>query len=136
MAYKTTLLWEETVYPISFVTYVQCAAFHKYVRIYSSIYCINNRLAFFSFFLQKKNNYVSVQSGMLLAPIRSPHQDMYLTNQFAAVGYVSRTDQIVALGYVSRTNRIAAFGYLTPITAFGYCFLANDIIDEGAVHKE
>ena len=61
---------------------------------------------------------------------------MYLTNQFAAVGYVSRTDQIVALGYVSRTDRIAAFGYLTPITAFGYCFLANDIIDEGAVHKE
>ena len=45
---------------------------------------------------------------------------MYLTNQVAAVGYVSRTDQIVALGYVSRTNRIAAFGYLTPITAFGY----------------
>ena len=61
---------------------------------------------------------------------------MYLTNQVAAVGYVSRTDQIVALGYVSRTNRIAAFGYLTPIIAFGYCFLANDIIDEGAVHKE
>ena len=61
---------------------------------------------------------------------------MYLTNQVAAVGYVSRTDQIVALGYVSRTNRIAAFGYLTPITAFGYCFLASDIIDEGAVHKE
>ena len=59
-----------------------------------------------------------------------------ITNQVAAVGYVSRTDQIVALGYVSRTNRIAAFGYLTPITAFGYCFLANDIIDEGAVHKE
>ena len=61
---------------------------------------------------------------------------MYLTNQVAAVGYVSRTDQIVALWYVSRTNRIAAFGYLTPIAAFGYCFLANDIIDEGAVHKE
>ena len=102
MAYKTTLLWEETVYPISFVTYVQCAAFHKYVRIYSSIYCINNRLAFFSFFLQKKNNSMLVcrvvccshqsdrriricislirspQQGMYLAPIRLSHQGMYL----------------------------------------------------------
>ena len=50
------------------------------------------------------------------------------TNQIAALGYVSRTNQIAALGYVSRTNHIIAFEYPAPITAFGYCFLLNDVM--------
>ena len=61
---------------------------------------------------------------MLLAPIRSPHYG------------TSRINQIAALGYVSRTNHIIAFEYLAPITVFGYCFLVNDVMDYGAVHKE
>ena len=52
------------------------------------------------------------------------------TNQIAALGYVSRTNQIAALGYVSRTNHIIAFEYPAPITAFGYCFLVNDVMDQ------
>ena len=54
---------------------------------------------------------------MLLAPIK--------------LGYVSRTNQIAALEYVSRTNHITAFGYHAPITAFGYCFLVNDVMGLG-----
>ena len=63
--------------------------------------------------------------------------------QIAALGYVSRTDQITTLGYVSRTNRIAALEYvsrtnhitayrcLASITAFGYCFLINYVMESG-----
>ena len=42
--------------------------------------------------------------------------------------HVSLTNQIAALGFLSRTNHITAFGYLVPITALGYCFLANDFM--------
>ena len=45
-------------------------------------------------------------------------------------------NQIAALGYVSRTNHIIAFEYPKPITAFGRCFHVNDVMDQGAVHKE
>ena len=45
--------------------------------------------------------------------------------------YVIRTNQIAALGYVSHTNHITAFGYIAPITAFGYCFLVNDVMELG-----
>ena len=40
---------------------------------------------------------------------------------------------IVALGYVSRVSHITfwEFGYLAPITVFGYCFLANDVMVGG-----
>ena len=40
---------------------------------------------------------------------------------------------IVALGYVSRVSHITfwEFGYLAPITVFGYCFLANDVMGGG-----
>ena len=44
--------------------------------------------------------------------------------------YLSRTNQIAALGYVSRTNHIITFEYPAPITAFGYCFLVNDVMDQ------
>ena len=66
---------------------------------------------FFFFFLKRIEWYVS------------------RTNQTATLGYVSRTNQVAALGYVPRTNHIPAFGYLAPITAFGYCFLVNDVMD-------
>ena len=36
-----------------------------------------------------------------------------------------------ALGYVSHTDQISAFGYIAPITAFGYCFLVNDVMELG-----
>ena len=50
--------------------------------------------------------------------------------------YVVRTNQIAALGYVSRTNHITAFGYHAPITAFGYCFLVNDVMEtEGCAQR-
>ena len=41
---------------------------------------------------------------------------------------------IVVLGYVSRVNHITfwEFGYLAPITVFGYCFFANDVMGGGA----
>ena len=42
---------------------------------------------------------------------------------------MSRTNQIAVLGYVFRTNHITEFGYLAPITAFRYCFLANDVME-------
>ena len=54
--------------------------------------------------------------------------------KIATLGYVhvSLTNQIAALGFfLSRTNHIGydqAFGYLVPITALGYCFLANDFM--------
>ena len=50
--------------------------------------------------------------------------------KIATLGYVhvSLTNQIAALGFLSRTNHITAFGYLVPITALGYCFLANDFM--------
>ena len=38
-----------------------------------------------------------------------------------------QSDRIV---YVSRTSQIAAFEYPAPITAFGYCFLVNDVMDQ------
>ena len=53
------------------------------------------------------------------------------TNQIAAFGYVSCTNQTVPLGYVSCSNHITAFGCLSPITAFRYRTLANDIMDQG-----
>ena len=43
---------------------------------------------------------------------------------------------MAALGYVSCPNDIMASEYLAPITVFGYCFLENDVMDHGAVHKE
>ena len=50
---------------------------------------------------------------------------------------LSRTNQIIALGYASSTNHtIVNFEYLAPITVFGYCFLVNDVMDLGAMHKE
>ena len=52
-------------------------------------------------------------------------------NQIAAEGNVFRTNQIAALVYVSRTYHITAFGYLVPITAFGYFFLAHDVMESG-----
>ena len=52
---------------------------------------------------------------------------IYRTNQIAAFGYVSRTNQIARLGFLSRINHITAFGCLALITAFGYCFLVNDV---------
>ena len=58
------------------------------------------------------------------------------TNQIATLGYVPRINQIAALGYVSRTNHIIAFEYIAPIIAFGYCFLVNNVMEHGAVHKE
>ena len=45
--------------------------------------------------------------------------------------HVSRTNRIAALGYVSRTDHITAFRCLAPITAFGYCFLINYVIESG-----
>ena len=45
--------------------------------------------------------------------------------------YVCHTNQIAALEYVSRTNHIKAFGYVASITAFGYCFLVNDVTESG-----
>ena len=58
------------------------------------------------------------------------------TNQIATLGYVPRINQIAALGYVSRTNHIIAFEYNAPITAFGYCFLVNNVMEHGAVHAQ
>ena len=71
-----------------------------------------------------------------------------LTNQNAALGYVSRTDEIAALRYLSRTNNIAELGYVTrtnhitvygchvPITTFGCCFLVNHVVESGGcVHR-
>ena len=57
-------------------------------------------------------------------------------NQIAAPGQVSRTNQIAVQGYVSRTNHIIEFEYLAPITAFGYYFLVNEVMDHEAMHKE
>lgn len=66
-----------------------------------------------------------------------------LTNQNAALGYISRTDEIAALRYLSRTNKIAELGYVTrtnhitvygchvPITTFGCCFLVNHVVESG-----
>ena len=54
------------------------------------------------------------------------------TDQIATLGYVSRTNRIAALGYVSRTNHITAFRCLAPITAFGYCFVINYVIESGS----
>ena len=54
----------------------------------------------------------------------------------ATLGYVPSINQIAALGYVSRTNHIIAFEYIAPITAFGYCFIVNNVMEHGAVHKE
>lgn len=45
--------------------------------------------------------------GMYLAPIRLQHYGVYLA------------------------PIITAFGYLAPITAFGNCFLANDVMESG-----
>ena len=42
---------------------------------------------------------------------------------------MSRTNQIAVLGYVFHTNHITEFGYIAPITAFRYCFLANDVME-------
>ena len=50
-------------------------------------------------------------------------------------GYVVRTNQIAALGYVSYTCHITIFGCLEPIIAFGYCFLVNDVLDQGLCRK-
>ena len=88
--------------------------------VYSSTF-----LSFFFFFLyeKKKNLHASVWY-------------VALTNQIAALGYVSRTNQIAALGYVSCTNHIMAFDYLAPIPTIGSCFLVNDVMDNGSVHKE
>ena len=58
------------------------------------------------------------------------------TNQTAALRYVICINQIATLGYVSCTNHIIAFECPAPITAFGYCFLLNAVIDHGAMHKE
>ena len=38
--------------------------------------------------------------------------------------------------YVSCTNHITAFGYLVPVKEFGYCFLANDVMESGDHDKE
>ena len=50
--------------------------------------------------------------------------------KIVTLGYVhvSLTNQIAALGFLSRTNHITVFGYLVPITALEYCFLANDFM--------
>ena len=43
--------------------------------------------------------------------------------------HLSLTNHIAALWFfLSRTNYITAFRYLVPITALGYCFLANDFM--------
>ena len=73
---------------------------------------------------------------MLLASIRSPHKGMSRTNQISALGYVFPTGQIASLKCLSFTNRTTAFEYLAPTTAFGYCFLVYDVMDQEAVHKE
>ena len=57
-------------------------------------------------------------------------------NLHVSVWYVARTNQIAALGYVSCTNHIMAFDYLAPIPTIGSCFLVNDVMDNGSVHKE
>ena len=49
----------------------------------------------------------------------------------AALGHVSRKNQVAALEYVSRTTHIPAFRYLAPITAFGYYFPDNCVIEKG-----
>ena len=46
---------------------------------------------------------------MYLAPIRLPHWRMYL----------------------ALIMHITAFEYLATITEFGYCFLVNDVMDQG-----
>ena len=51
------------------------------------------------------------------------------------IRYVFRTNQIATFGYVSRTNHIRVFEYHAQITAFGYCFLVNDVIDTGLCTK-
>ena len=67
-------------------------------------------LSYFVIFYQKKN---------------------YLLAYVTLLRYVIRTNQIAGLGYVSHTNHITAFGYIAPITAFGYCFLVNDVMELG-----
>ena len=88
--------------------------------------------------LSKKETNTCQQSGMLLAPIRLPHQGMYLApitsqhlhilNQSQRLGYVSGTNQIAV--YISHSH-ITAKGYLGPVTAFGNCFLANGLMELG-----
>ena len=87
--------------------------------VYSSTF-----LSFFFFLYEKKKN------------LHASVWYVALTNQIAALGYVSRTNQIAALGYVSCTNHIMAFDYLAPIPTIGSCFLVNDVMDNGSVHKE
>ena len=55
----------------------------------------------------------------------------YLLAYVTLLTYVIRTNQIAALGYVSHTDQISAFGYIAPLTAFGYCFLVNDVMELG-----
>ena len=56
---------------------------------------------------------------------------MLLAHQTAALGYVYRTNQTADLRYHIISYHITAFRYLTPTTASGYYFLANDVMESG-----
>ena len=74
------------------------------------------------------------------------------TNQIVTLGYVSRTNYITAFAYLEQIttfrvcvwhksdcrirvyishSHITAKGYLGPVTSFGNCFLANDLMELG-----
>ena len=68
------------------------------------------------------NNYVSVQSGMYLAPIRLLHEGIYL----ALIRLPHKGKYLI---------NFIVFGYLAPITVFGYSFLTNDVMESGSCAK-
>ena len=106
----------------------------------------------------KWNNTINKLVRSRWPPLKKRNKHMLVewyvarTNQIATLGYVSRTNYITAFAYLELIttfrvcvwhksdcrirvyishSHITAKGCLGPVTAFGNCFLANDLIELG-----
>ena len=74
------------------------------------------------FFYQKKKLFVSVCYFIKVC---------YSHQSDRRIGVCMSHQSDFRIRVLSRTNHITAFGYIAPITAFGYCFLVNDVMELG-----
>ena len=79
-------------------------------------------LSYFVIFFTKKKLFVSVCYFIKVC---------YSHQSDRRIGVCISHQSDFRIRVLSRTNHITAFGYIAPITAFGYCFLVNDVKELG-----
>ena len=79
-------------------------------------------LSYFVIFFTKKKLFVSVCYFIKVC---------YSHQSDRRIGVCISHQSDFRIRVLSRTNHITAFGYIAPITAFGYCFLVNDVMELG-----